>query len=310
MGPDAQPVRAEADLIDPVNECHDRQAVVALAGLRWAVLLVSASCIAGCASRPGVSGCLDGNAALTWPSAHRGDQHSGPENSKASLDGAGRAGLPLVEIDLQRAGDGRIYLFHDETIDPAVVTGAPEGSRFDALEGAGVAALRYVGSAQPVLSLDQALAIVRRWAYALQLDFKPGSQDLVEDALERFAVYGLIDRAIVQCGSRDCLRHTARSYPAVRRLARAHDPDQAADWLAEEPDILQVDLEWLTADLVRLARRNGVRVLIKSLWEDDHPKGWQARLDAGADIVLTDHAGHFADRHRPAGPCALPIWRD
>lgn len=49
--------------------------------------------------------------------SHRGEWHSAPENSIESVLSAINAGADIVEIDVQAAPDGTVFLMHDDTTD-------------------------------------------------------------------------------------------------------------------------------------------------------------------------------------------------
>lgn len=59
--------------------------------------------------------------------AHRGIWRDAPENSLLAIQRAIDAGYDVVEIDIRRAADGRLFLLHDETLERmAGLDAAPE----------------------------------------------------------------------------------------------------------------------------------------------------------------------------------------
>lgn len=60
---------------------------------------------------------FDMNGSAVLVASHRGDWRNFPENSIEALNSAIEMGVDIVELDIQRTGDGHLILMHDETLD-------------------------------------------------------------------------------------------------------------------------------------------------------------------------------------------------
>lgn len=88
--------------------------------------------------------------------AHRGLTAAAPENSLSAIEHALRRGLTTIEVDVRAAGDGRLFLLHDPSLD-RTTNGA---GRLQRLSGSQAAALRLAdGTHLP--SLEDAVDLVR-----------------------------------------------------------------------------------------------------------------------------------------------------
>jgi glycerophosphoryl diester phosphodiesterase len=128
--------------------------------------------------------------------AHRGSSGTAPENTMAAIRRGVEAGASMVEIDVQRTGDGRLIVFHD-----AVLGRTTNGSgRVDAHTYEQVSALdagswmdeSFAGERVPLL-LD-VLEYLRGRAY-LNIELKPYEGDPEEGEKFLIAVLRTIDVA-------------------------------------------------------------------------------------------------------------------
>jgi hypothetical protein len=79
-------------------------------------------------------------------------------------------------------------------------------------------------------------------------------------------------------------------YPDVSVLARSHSIADVRLAYRRLPDIIQVDEEWITPEMVQEIHMTGSKILVKNLGAMDTPEHWDRLFDAGIDIVLTDKA--------------------
>jgi glycerophosphoryl diester phosphodiesterase len=125
---------------------------------------------------------------------HRGAARLAPENTLASIRAAAAAGAPWVEVDSKLAADDVPVLFHDSTLDrttdrtgPLVALSSAElahvdaGSRFTEKPDRRAESGSFEG--EPVPTLAQLLAEVRRLEIGLDLEIKPDEGRAEETAL-------------------------------------------------------------------------------------------------------------------------------
>ena len=103
-------------------------------------------------------------------------------------------------------------------------------------------------------------------------------------------VLGVLPNIVVQCQSPEIARFVRQTYPLTRILARADNADEVAAYRDLRPEIVQIDSEWATPEVVNQIKANGSMVLIKAVDRPyDTERGWRMLKRQGADIVLTDY---------------------
>ncbi|MDQ3928010.1 MAG: glycerophosphodiester phosphodiesterase, partial [Chloroflexota bacterium] len=87
--------------------------------------------------------------------AHRGGSLEVPENTLSAFRHAIRAGMRMVELDVQMARDGELVVIHDETVDRTTDGTGPVGSftleELQRLDAGSWFAPRYAGERIPTL---------------------------------------------------------------------------------------------------------------------------------------------------------------
>lgn len=125
---------------------------------------------------------------LRWNYAHRGlhtADRSVPENSLAAFRRAKDAGYGF-ELDVQFSSDGKVVVFHDDTLDR--VTGA-EG-RVDARTFAELSDLRLCGTEERIPLFSEVLETVRGGGpLIVELKNGPRNSDLCRETLKLLRTY-------------------------------------------------------------------------------------------------------------------------
>jgi len=243
---------------------------------------------------------------------HRGAWTSGPENSLLSIGRAFDAGHPIVEIDIQQAACGALFLMHDATL--TRMTGDDEVARRKSM--AELAALRlYDGNGkgavptdQPVAALADALRLAEGRGY-FDLDVK--FAELIDETAAFAAAEGAADRVSFKVVVR-----TAADVDRMRRVQDRHGvmgmpiTEMTADtWAAAAARAIglqaaMTEVHFDTLDTLRRAsdvlRSAGVAVWVNSL-DDVQSAGlsdtqalrdpeavWGVMLDAGVSLIQTD----------------------
>jgi glycerophosphoryl diester phosphodiesterase len=241
---------------------------------------------------------------LRWPSAHRGAQVFGPENSLDAVLGAAQAGIPLIEVDVRRNADGTLFLYHDRRLDERKVTGPSQliGRRAESLDDRELQLLRYAGGAPSHLATyAEALDAVAPYRTALQLDVKGEPWAVIDQAVHIAREQGQAHQIVIQCQRLSTLAYVREKFPDIAVLARAHSIAEVRKAYRKLPDIIQIEEAWITPALVQEIHAAGSKILVKSLDDMDTVEHWQRLFDAGVDIVLTDKAVQMV-RHLRAAP--------
>jgi glycerophosphoryl diester phosphodiesterase len=234
---------------------------------------------------------------LRWPAAHRGDPAFGQGNSLLAIRGAAQAGIPLIEVDVRRNADGTLFLFHDEYLDVEKVA-APQaliGRRVESLRDRDFSQVRYLGATQGgMATYAEALAAIQSYRTALQLDVKGASLAVIDQAVRTARERGQAHQLLIHCHSLSTLSSVRRRYPDIPVLARVYALDDLRQAYRKLPDIIQIDEEWMTPEIIQEIHAAGSKILVKSLYDLDTPAHWQRFFEAGVDILLTDKAVQMA----------------
>jgi glycerophosphoryl diester phosphodiesterase len=129
--------------------------------------------------------------------AHRGGAHLAPENTMEAFRNAYRLGCRFMETDCHVTRDGRVVLFHDDTLDRTTDGTGPVSARtlaeletLDAGQGFGG---RFRGARIPTLEALAALAPDVR----INVEIKHRTRAAVEVVLDEISRLGLEERILV-----------------------------------------------------------------------------------------------------------------
>jgi glycerophosphoryl diester phosphodiesterase len=233
---------------------------------------------------------------LRWPAAHRGDPGYGPENSIPAIRGAAQAGVPLIEVDVRRNADGTLFLYHDPHLDreKVVIPRALIGRRVTSLSDRELGLVQYPGAtAAGMATYAQALEAIKPYRTALQLDIRGGSLAVIDQAVRRAREQGQAHQIVIQCQRLSTLASMRERYPDIAVLARVHSVADIRKAYRKLPDIIQIEHDWITPEMVQEIHAAGSKILIKSLYAMDTPENWERFFKADIDILLTDKAGQM-----------------
>jgi len=227
--------------------------------------------------------------------AHRGtiDKGSLPDNSLPALRASIAAGVEFLEVDVRRASDGTLFLFHDGSFArsnsdaSAHLRGIPV-SNVSSADRAAVT-LETSGSAT-VPTLADALSIIEQSQGTLQLDLKGESDALTFAVLELVSTRGLLHRVLLQLRSPERAAFVLKNYPTARVLVRCTSFEQLQQTLQYRVEAVELE-RWITSKAVRLAHARGVLVAINVAGSRlDEPSTWDYLRSRGVDMIMTDRA--------------------
>jgi glycerophosphoryl diester phosphodiesterase len=229
--------------------------------------------------------------------AHRGNVSRGelPDNSLPALRQALSAGVPLLEVDVRRANDGSLFLFHDGSFTssnsnaPRNLRGVPIGE-IPSSERNQVT-LGNSGSVVVPALADALSLIEQNRAASLQLDLKGESDQLALEVLKLVSTRKLLHRVLVQIRSPERIGVLLKAYPQARILARCRSQQELEQALNYRIEAVELE-RWITAEAVALAHRHGVLVGINvanSRYDTPEVRGYLR--SRGVDLVMTDWGG-------------------
>jgi len=275
----------------------------ALARLRTALVtsIAIAVSISGCCIQPTMVdvGPLDPLPTLRHVEvAHRGNitRPALPDNSLAALRASLQAGLEFLEVDVRRADDGVLFLFHDGSFSRSN-SNAPSRLR-------GVPIAQISSAERNTVSLDDdrketiptladALSLVQESSgtsssATLQLDLKGESDTLVLAALELVQARGLLSRVLVQLRTPERVALALATYPHARILARCTSHEQLTQALKYPIEAVELE-RWISSEAIRETHARGVLVAVNIAGSRlDEPNTHAYFRSRGVDMIMTD----------------------
>jgi len=203
--------------------------------------------------------------------AHRGASEYVPENTQIAFDLGLKMGANGIETDLQETADGRLVLFHDDTIDnKSNGTGAIRDYTYAQLleldfgswkspEFAGTKIMLFEDFAARYFHLDLTFAIELK------------VMGIAQKALEIIERYNALDKVYISSFLYDALVEARTAHSTVRLTWLITDPiqeDNIAKLRAIEGTQISPCARLATAEGVALAKQNGLAV---RLWGVSNP---------------------------------------
>jgi glycerophosphoryl diester phosphodiesterase len=236
-----------------------------------------------------------------WVVGHRGATAVGPENTLLSFRAARDAGAMMIEFDVQQSVDGKLFVFHDHTLErlcgePLVASSLP----WEVLSQKGVGGVHRQVVLMPLV--DDVFSTFRRSIFynvELKTDVVhfPGIE---EKLVAMIAKHGLTERVLVSSFYHQSLRGIRRWSPDLalglllsqehaRRFSRLTDIVSYAheyDCFALHPDF-RLLRQW--PELVSACHATGLRVFP---WTVDDPQDWQFLVkELHVDGMITNDPG-------------------
>lgn len=229
---------------------------------------------------------------------HKGANEYAPENTFASARPCVDWGMDYVEIDVSTSRDGVMYLMHgpdvDGTTDGAGRIADLDSQRIDALDAGSWFSPRFAGERVP--RLDDFLQWIRGKAKVF-LDVKAADHGPLVEAVYR---HGLSRDAFFWSSDPDWAMKLRRLDPRLKlkvNVSCVRDLERAVE--ACRADIVEADLDDMSAELRSAARRLGVKLMIMEGRKDE--AAFRRVLDWEADMVNCDHGDLFQKVARACG---------
>lgn len=232
---------------------------------------------------------------MTFPkiASHRGGAQLWPENSLTAFAGTAKLPVDLVEFDVQRTADGALVVFHDATLDRVTDGQGPLAER----SLAELRALRILGTADTIPTLDEVLALFAPTPIGLRIEIKPapglrpfpGIEAEVAGALR---AAGLLARAQV----------TSFLRPTLSRFRAAAEPGLGLVWLLSDQ---VAELVGDDAALCRLTRAAGADAMSMRVGLLSPARVAAA---AGEGVALSAYAAHDLAEIAHAAACGVAVF--
>lgn len=213
---------------------------------------------------------------------HKGTSEKGiPENTRASISYAIRAGVDGVEFDLRRTKDGVAVVIHDDTVDNTT-NGTGRVRNMDLAQ---LKRLEIKNSGEKIPTLDEILKVIgNRLSFAFIEIKDKGLEKQTLDAVYR---NGMRDNAVIISFSKQILRNV-RALDKEIKLGLDHKGPRNAISFAVEvgASYLISKAQNITAKFVEQAKSNGLAVVA---WTVNDVKEVERLRGAGVQGIISDY---------------------
>lgn len=225
--------------------------------------------------------------------SHRGGAQLWIENTRTAFENTAQLPVDFVEFDVQRSRDGVPVVFHDATLDRVTEAAGPLVDR----TAAELRRVRYRGTDDTILTLDEVLALFAHTPLGLRVEIKPGPGLVPYPGLE-----AQIMRALDDAGLLHRAQVTSFLRPNLIAAAACGTPGQGLLWLLADAVVAMVGDDdalhalALEVGITRMAMRIGLLTA--------------ARVDAArrAGIALSSYATHSEAEIEQAVSCRVEIF--
>lgn len=217
-----------------------------------------------------------------WISAHRGAKTVAPENTIAAYEAAAKAGANYIEVDVRRTRDGKLVIMHDSTVDR---TTNGHGAVAD-LTSEKIGTLD-AGQGQHVPTFREALLWAKKRGVNIDVDHKAGD---VEELAAVIKETGMTSNVVIE-GKREQLARFVTLLPGVDTMPKVTSAADASEVCRSlHTTIIRLSLAQLESrELVSAVHACGARVSITILGQTDTQEQMRRAVEAGAQIIETDH---------------------
>jgi glycerophosphoryl diester phosphodiesterase len=217
--------------------------------------------------------------------AHRGHARAAPENTLSAIRKAIEVGADYAEVDVQQTADGTVVLLHDRDLKRV----AGDSRRLDELSDAEVRKLDVGSWFSPAFAGERVPTLVEaidlcRGRIKMNIELKLfGPDRRLAGEVARLVHEGRFEAdCLITSFDYDALRELKRHNPRLRTgLIVAH---ALGDVSRLEVDALSVRADFLSAELMRAARRHGREVHV---WTVNDPRQMTRLMMRGVDNIIT-----------------------
>lgn len=227
--------------------------------------------------------------------AHRGSLHQGlPDNSLPALQDSLSKGVQFLEVDVRKAKDGELFLFHDGSLKDSNFTSPKDlkGKKVQELTSDERGRVR-LDPHSPICipTLKDALRVVRSSpSAALQLDLKGESDELLDATVALLKQEHALERAIIQLKNPIRIRKIRSQEPTARILARVRDMGELRQAIASGVEFIELE-RWITGNAIEEAHAADIPVVLNvAAPQYDTEVTWNFFRSKGVDSIMTDHA--------------------
>lgn len=251
------------------------------------------------AAQPLGSPALNGGLPLTV--AHRGDPVAAPENTMPAFESALRAGVDVLELDLQLSADGHAVIIHDETVD-RTTNGSGEIAALSLAELQSLDAGSWYGSAWhgvTIPTFTEFLPLLQRSRASAIIEFKGvWPAEGITPVIAAIYRFGVQDRVVLASFEAETLLELWREAPSLQRAIIVRrlpaDPVELAVAHGATAVITSMRSFQVEPEAAQELRGAGLMMIVYTLNRADL---WLAARELGVDAIVTDSPRRLAQTH-------------
>lgn len=248
--------------------------------------------------------------------AHRGGDHTLPENSLAAFHQSIQSGMPFLELDVHLTRDGVPVILHDPTLNrttegegPVHALLAADVTRLALRDAQGALTDQTLPTLDALLStLDERVQLLLEVKHQADGSRYPGMEEALLALLSR---YNLKSRTIVISFDLTVLEHLRALDPSVKlggligysELQKGQTVEDFLDALSKVRASF-AGVHWRivynAAGHEGLAQQTHARGLLLGAWTVNTMHAVQPMASAGVDVIISDHAVSVTEALREA----------
>ena len=230
--------------------------------------------------------------------AHRGHSIAYPENTLEAYRRAIELGVEMIECDVNIAGDGKLVMMHDPTLDRTTTgSGLVSSATWEEIQGldaGGKFKPEFAGARVP--STEETLSLYKEAGILSCFEVKGADADEADrialGLVDLFVKHGMLERAFLSSYHHECLHLAKSKCPELllgpERLpddAPADPPEALRQAKAFDAPVLQHQYTVLTADVIRVLHENEIAVWS---WSTTDEASMVFSIELGADALMGD----------------------
>ena len=242
--------------------------------------------------------------------AHRGDWRNHPENSIPAFKSCIDMGIDMIEIDVQRAKDGKLILMHDRTVDRCTNgKGKIEDMTYDEIQKLRLRPQHNASATRNHIPTLEEVLVLCKGKILINID---KGYDYFQQVYELLEKTGTTDQVIIKSGySLDKVKKENGSvldkviYMPIVNLNDKNAERSLDEFISIHPVAIECCIGKFDANVDRMLQKihdAGIKIWINSIWaslcdghDDDRAvelgepdQSWGWILERGGTIIQTD----------------------
>lgn len=223
-------------------------------------------------------------------SAHRGASSDAPENTRYAFEAAIESDTDYIELDVQLTKDGKLVVFHDNTIDRTTNGSGTiyEHTYAELLELSAGSWFSRTGEFDDakIMTLEEALTLIGKQK-KLNIEIKDTGDSVraTEKTVELIEKHNITGSCYVSSFSYPLLRIVKRLNPKIKTALIANVAVSTSYSRLQDIDAVSLNYIFINKGTVNSAHQNGKKVFV---WTVDRREDIQQMIALGVDNIITN----------------------